>query len=92
MLSSAIKKIIMKPMKTQTTFETSSTRVGLNLISGLRLPTMLVTTWWKYFFIFSKLFNFKTKSLFTSVGFFTPVYPTNEYNFCYSTNCRNWKN
>ena len=52
MLSSAIKKIIMKPMKTQTTFETSTTRVGLDLISGLRLPTMLVTTWWKYFFIF----------------------------------------
>ena len=47
MLSSAIKKIIMKPMKTQTTstFEMSTTRVGLNLISGLRLPKMLVTTW-----------------------------------------------
>ena len=79
MLSSAIKKIIMKPMKTKTTFETSTTRVELNLISDLRLSTMLVTTrlstWWKYFFIFSKLFNFKTKSLFTPVGFFTPVYP-----------------
>ena len=45
MLSSAIRIIIMKFMKTQTTFETSATRVGLNLISGLRLPTMLVTTW-----------------------------------------------
>ena len=52
MLSSAIKKIIMKPMKTQTTFETSTTRVGLNLISGLRLLTMHLTTWSKYFFIF----------------------------------------
>ena len=41
----AIKNIIMKLMKTQTTFETSTTRVGLNLISGLRLPTILVTTW-----------------------------------------------
>ena len=41
MLSSAIKNIIMKPMKTQTTFEMSTTRVGLNLISGLRLPTIL---------------------------------------------------
>ena len=45
MLSSAIKKIIIKPLKTQTTFEISTARVGLNLISVLRLPTMLVTTW-----------------------------------------------
>ena len=44
MLSSAIKKIIMKPLKTQTTFEMSTTRVGLNLIGVLRLLTMLVTT------------------------------------------------
>ena len=45
MLSSAIKNIIMKLTKTQTTFKMSTTRVGLNLISGLRLPTILVTTW-----------------------------------------------
>ena len=61
MLSSAIKKIIMKPMKTQTTFETSTTRVGLNLISGLRLPTMLVTTWWKYFLFFRSFSILKQK-------------------------------
>ena len=45
MLSSTIKKIIMKLLKTQTTFEISTARVRLNLIDVLRLPTMLVTTW-----------------------------------------------